>query len=183
MNKKIKEYLLQNEELIYKKIEFAVRSSADVSESGSNEDEKIRIVLTNDFEIKTIRSNDAYTPEWILYVIAEIDCETYIVEFSDIENYLNIEELKRFKTFILANGELKKAFLSENCYEIDELSEDELLIGIKHYIDSQCQSLEYLQLFDAKIHDEFLKSIYENFNNERNIDFAKNNIGKDLIKY
>jgi len=59
----------------------------------------------------------------------------------------------------------------------------ELLIGIKHYIDSQCQSLEYLHMFDAKIHDEFLKSIYEHFNYESNIDFAKSNIGKDLIVY
>lgn len=183
MNEKIKQYLLQNEEIIYKEIELAVKCSVNVSERGSNEGEKIRIVLTNDYELKTIRSYDVYTPEWILYVIAEFDCETYIVDFSDIENYLNIDELKRFHMFILTNDELKKSFFSKNCYEKDELSKDELLIRIIDYMDYECQSLEYLHTFDAEIHDEYLKSIYEHLDYESNIDFARDNIGKDLIEY
>lgn len=94
----------------------------------------------------------------------------------DIEYYLNNTQLQQFYNFILADDELNKIVLSVNNYETDEVSIDELLTEIKNYMDSEGRILEYLHMFDKKVQDQFLNSIYNNFDFESQISFAQDNL-------
>lgn len=163
MEKTIVSYLDQNAELIREVLQEAAEESFSVCESGISEQEAISVVLTTNFKLKTIYHPQSYhfTTD-VLHVLYTFECETYIVDYGDVINFLTSEQAKKFEESVLNNAtELLQLETEEELEEFNELSREEKLREIEYYLDANCMVLEEFMEFDKSLHDEYLNSVYD----------------------
>lgn len=162
MDEEIMKYLNENKTLVHETIDYAAKESVDVSESGFFK-EKISVALNDDYELEVFTHHSSYWyPEFMIYVIASMACESYIVDYSDVEDFLNEGQLKKFNSFLL-NDEDVKAYL-RNEFDPDDLADltsEELFTEARYYINDEHKLLDLLEAFDSNLYEEFMKDMYE----------------------
>ena len=105
MRKKIKSFLDENRDLIHEELQNAAEASVDIAEVCSRGDNKISVVLTDDYEIRVLEHHASYNYTTdIIYVIATFNCETCLIEYEDIINHLDEDLTREFHQSIVDAG-------------------------------------------------------------------------------
>lgn len=157
MNGRIRNYLDENKDMIREEMEWAVRESFSISESPGAE-EKISVVLTDAFELKSFSHPSSYSYSTdVVYVLYSFESEIYIVDYNDVNNFLNEKQSEAFHEMLLANAE---DILDLENDELMELSKKEKLFEVIYCIDSESRVLEMFEQFDEGLYNEYIADIY-----------------------
>lgn len=155
MKKSIINFINENKEFIMEKLTFAAEESVSI---GYDIQEKVSVVLYENFELGVIKHPSSYWyPTNIIYVLASFECESYIVDYDDIISFLGSEKSKEFYQFLIDKG--------KNLIELDkdeEISKNDLLFEIVNYIEENDSILNYFQMFNAKLFNEYIENIKNN---------------------
>jgi len=139
-------------------------------------------VLTDDLELYYFEHHASYVyPTNIIFVVATFDCETWVLEYDDIKEFLNENESNRFNKFILNHDDVLDFFNSnfEN-NELNDLSEREKLDEALYFISSDYSYVQMLSDFDHNILEQLTGNIYENIVHHNQIDIEIDHIYKRL---
>lgn len=172
MENDIRNYLNENNALIREEMEYAAKESFSISESGGDE-EVISVILTNNFKLKTITHPHSYSfPTYVLHVLHSFDCETYVVDFDDVKNFLTEEQVNSFEQNLLEKAESLLQLENEDLDDFRELSKDEKLAEVSHYISEEYLLLELFKAYDEGLRNDYLKNIYDNVDTDYSVDYA-----------
>lgn len=184
MKEAIRSYLMQNKELIHEELEYAAKESFSVSENGGCEGEKISVVLTTDFELKTIRHSRRYDFSTdVLYVLNSFECETYIVDYDDVLNFLTFEQVAEFEKYLLAKAENLIKLKNDELDEFNELSKAEKLREVSYYISENSLVLELFEEFDKNLYEDYLKNVYDGADTSMTADLATDRMFDNLSEF
>lgn len=179
----VRNFLNENHNLISKKLEHAATESFSVGESVDIEEE-ISVVLTTDFELKTIKHprNENLSTE-ILYVLHSFECETYIVDFDDVRNFLTSKKAADFENSLLANVENLLQFEDDELDDFLELSNEEKLREISYYLNENYLVLDHFKQYDKKMYEDYLKSIYDGVDTSAMVELAMEQMFDNLYVF
>ena len=102
MRKAILNYLEENKEWIQEVLKEAAEESFEISESGSTSYDAISVVLTTNFKLRTISHSHSYSfTTDVLHVLHTFECETYLVDYEDVNSFLTPEQAMKFEESLL----------------------------------------------------------------------------------
>lgn len=180
MKEAIRNYLIENTELIRKEMEYAANENFAVSENGNCEEE-ISVVLTTDFDLETIKHLRRYDFSTdVLYVLYSFECETYIVDYDDVINFLTSEQAAGFEKSLLGKVDNLLQLENDELDEFNELSKEEKLTEVINHISENSLVLELFEEFDKKMYEDYLKNIYDGMDTSVTVELAMDRLFDNL---